>query len=545
MSVGLQAKPSGAVFRRDKPGGSPVIGGSPLSAGSPRTLLSSSDLQSLLLTTLLVALGLGLRSWHYFRNPSVWHDEAALIVNVLGKSFGELLGPLFFAEAAPPLFLWLEKAVGLSLGDGAFALRLVPYLASCLAMILIVPVARRVLPPAGVPWALLLFATSEALLWHACEAKPYAVDVLAAVIVLALFCCTQAWPLGRLLAVYAVLAPLIIFLCYPGGFLYGGVLVAMLPAVLRDRRPSICVSYSLLALAVFASFFLLVYGPIHAQRCEQMVADWIRMFPPWDRPWAVPGWVLLSTADVCRFACKPLGQLLAVLAVIGAIRFWHDGQRRLVVLLLLPIFLALTAACRRDYPYGGARVMAYAVPAIILLMAAGTPSTLAWLKARGRLGWARAALVLLLLSPLAVAMQRVAVPWERADAATAAEYVVSQRRPGDCVISNDWEYLYYFRDLGPGFRMSMCDPRAAGCCLVANDEAGQFRLLEDLFASPGERVWVLAKALTPEKRQDYLNCMSADGWHIVDRREYTRITLVLMERNSPFAALSAPPHSPP
>src|SRR5262245_31673159 len=90
-------------------------------------------------TLCFVLMGLGLRSVHYLREPSVWHDEAALILNVIGKSFGELLGPLFFAEAAPPLFLWVERAVCLVLGDGVGALRLLPFLASCAALVLLVP----------------------------------------------------------------------------------------------------------------------------------------------------------------------------------------------------------------------------------------------------------------------------------------------------------------------------------------------------------------------------------------------------------------------
>ena len=59
----------------------------------------------------LVALGLALRGYHYFREPSMWHDEAAVAVNVLNRGYADLLGPLTFHEAAPPLFLWLEKAV--------------------------------------------------------------------------------------------------------------------------------------------------------------------------------------------------------------------------------------------------------------------------------------------------------------------------------------------------------------------------------------------------------------------------------------------------
>src|SRR5260221_8624366 len=81
---------------------------------------------------LLALLGSLLRFFHCLRDPSVWHDEAALIVNVLSKDFAALLGPLEWNEAAPPLFLWLERAVVLTLGDSTYALRLIPMLASCL-----------------------------------------------------------------------------------------------------------------------------------------------------------------------------------------------------------------------------------------------------------------------------------------------------------------------------------------------------------------------------------------------------------------------------
>src|SRR5260370_41385151 len=134
----------------------------------------------------LVFLGLGLRTYHYLRLPSVWHDEAALLMNVLDKDFGELLGPLRWHEAAPPLFLWVERAVFLTLGDNLLALRLVPFLASCAALLLMVPVARSLLPRPAVPWAVVLFPSSDQLAWHACEAKPYPPDILPAILVLRL-----------------------------------------------------------------------------------------------------------------------------------------------------------------------------------------------------------------------------------------------------------------------------------------------------------------------------------------------------------------------
>src|SRR5207248_1288581 len=145
------------------------------------------------------------------RDPSMWHDEAALVLNAIGKSFGELLGPLFCSEAAPPLFLWVEHAAAVVLGDGTLALRLFPFLAGCGALLLFVPLARRTLDPAAVPWAVILLAFSDRLLWHGCEAKPYAVDVFAAVLVPWLYVVTSDWPAGRRFGLVALVAPAVLW----------------------------------------------------------------------------------------------------------------------------------------------------------------------------------------------------------------------------------------------------------------------------------------------------------------------------------------------
>jgi hypothetical protein len=410
-------------------------------------------------TVVLVILGLTLRTYHYFREPAVWHDEAALIVNVLGKSFQEQLGPLYLAEAAPPMFLWVEKAVVVTLGDNPLTFRLIPFLASCLALLLLVPIARRFLKPEAVPWAVLLFACSEQLLWHCCEAKPYAVDVLAAVVVLAVFAGLRERAIGWMLAAYTLLAPFVILTCYPGCFLYGGILIALLPAVWRERQPRLWLGYGVLAATVILTFAYLALGPVRAQRCGTLERCWTDMFPSWDRPWTVPLWSVVSSVEICRYCFKPLGQPFAFLALVGGILLWRQGQRKFVVLLVTPIALALAASGVHAYPYGGSRVLVYAAPAVCLLSAAGTPPVLFWLRARCR----PVALVLtaFLFLPLGQAGIRLIVPWDRCQSAEATDYVLAQRSPEEPVVGNHWEFLYYFRHLGPQFRMLTEQPASA------------------------------------------------------------------------------------
>ncbi|HVC92267.1 MAG TPA: hypothetical protein VND64_01190 [Pirellulales bacterium] len=458
-------------------------------------------------TGLLVVLGLALRMYHYLRGPSLWHDEAALVINVVQKGFGELLGPLFFSEAAPPLFLWLERAVSLLFGDGVFALRLVPLAASCLSLILMVPLARYCLAPASVGWCILLFACSDRLLWHACEAKQYSVEACLAVALLVLYFRTAAWPLARRLVLFALLAPATLWLAYPGCFLYGALLLAFLSHVRKARRPAAWMAYGLMSAAVFGSFALLVAGPMQAQRDQAIVECWqgMRQFPDWRRPASVPLWTVQSTLDLVGYVCKPIGPFLAPLGVVGIVSLWRRGARDVLLLLSAPIGLGYVASCFHRYPYGGMRVMVYASPAIVLLVAAGVPPALDWLRARRPI--TAVALTALLLVPLARAAYYVAVPWPRANCAAAADYVTRSRLPSDQVVSNHWEYLYYFRKLGPA------------------------HLPMDQYAPPAEgRVWVVVTGATPADRKPCLDLYQAGDWQMREHRDFERTTVLLVEK---------------
>jgi len=471
-------------------------------------------------TLFLVLLGLGLRSYHYLRGPSLWHDEAAVILNVLDKSYSQLLGPLFFSEAAPPLFLWVEKAAGWGLGDNTYVWRLVPFLASCVALCLMAPIAKRVLRPEAVPWALLLFACSDRILWHSCESKPYTVDLLCATVFLGVFCWTRAWTPGRQLSLYIALAPPFIFLSYPACFLYGGLMLALLPAVWREQGRGGKVAYGLLALVVGASFLLLVRGPVHAQRNDQLMWFWERQFPHWERPWTVPGWTVVSTFEMLRYCCKPTGGLLGIVAVAGAVALWRGGHKALVTLLLVPIALAVVGAYLKHYPFGHARVELYAAPAVVLCIAAGIAPVLGWCRAHFRP--AAVVVVVCLVAPLGLTFYRVANPWERPDSAGATAYVLSHRMPGDAVEGNQWEYEYYFRCLGSTYK-----PQASQGSPQASQDSSQV----EAPPSSGERLWVVAGGPTVEARVRLIQSPCFKDWHVLERCDaLERTTIFLLSR---------------
>ena len=78
-------------------------------------------------------------------------------------------------------------------------------------------------------------------------------------------------------------------------------------------------------------------------------------FPPWDRPWMVPWWLVCSTLNVASYCCRPVGEALVPLAALGAASLWRRSERGLFTVLLLPILLAPAHRCF-SVPLCGTRV---------------------------------------------------------------------------------------------------------------------------------------------------------------------------------------------
>lgn len=69
------------------------------------------------LPVIIIFVGSILRLLEYLYNRSVWLDEANLSLNLINKTFIQLLQPLDFGQYAPIGFLWIEKVVFYCLGS--------------------------------------------------------------------------------------------------------------------------------------------------------------------------------------------------------------------------------------------------------------------------------------------------------------------------------------------------------------------------------------------------------------------------------------------
>jgi hypothetical protein len=318
------------------------------------------------LALFFVALGLMGRAVRYALDFPLWGDEASLALNLAGRDYAGLADELDHFQVAPVLFLWAEKAALTHLGDSELALRLLPFLAGVAALLLFWRLAGALLPPTPAALATGFLAVARWPVTMSANLKPYSLDLLVSLALLALAAAWLRDPRRRWLACLALLAPLAVGLSYPSVFVAGGASLALLPALWKRRVGSewaLFATFNVLLLTTFlASLLLLAQPRPGAPDLRAFMADyWRRGFPPpeW---WRAPIW--LASAHSGQMFAYPAGAerggsvVTFALFALGAAWCWRHRPRWLLGLCLAPFALHLLAAALHRYPYGASARLA-------------------------------------------------------------------------------------------------------------------------------------------------------------------------------------------
>ena len=384
------------------------------------------------LVLVLVGLGIICRLAQYLAGISYWHDEAALVLNILDKSARELLGPLDYVQTAPPLFLLAAKSCANSMGVSEYTLRLVPQMSAILALALFALLAWRVLKPQAAVFATALFALSPQFIAHAAEVKQYSSDVLIATVLLALAAGSERprSPTARL-ALLSLVSAAAMWLSEPALFVFGGISLAFLPQIVR-RSITGAIKYIACNLPAVISFALLYWLSMRVQQVSGLYDFWAERgtFADFSRPYLLPIWLGKQVVNLCDYPYEPLGLLILALAVSGIRALWRTSAKLLLAICLAPIALTLLAGILHQYPFGGSRVTLFLAPGIFLLAAAGAAHLAQYANLNLRRWWWIAPAVLA-LSGAGQAAYHLIIPRNRSHIRPAVEYVRSHRLPGE------------------------------------------------------------------------------------------------------------------
>jgi len=398
----------------------------------------------------LLALGFGLkqRQSQFKLNLSFWLDEAMLALNIVKRSFSGLIQPLDYDQGAPLGFLWVIKAMETLLGNREYSLRLFPFLASCLGLILLWMLARQLIQPTGVVFALLIFGSSHYLVSYGVQVKQYTVDVTIALLLQLLAlrllrkeCTTRDYML------LAGLGALAVWMSHAAVFILGGAGLVLIGVAAYKKDWG-----SALKFGLASSFWVLNFAALYFIQYRNLAANayltsfWADYFMPLSI--SAPLWAVdrLSGLFYNPGGMSVLVPALLILLLFGAGAIsLAQRQPGWVWMFVLSLILTLAASSLQKYPFGG-RMGMFAIPGLLICASEGIELPRKLFKSRPILGWAGTLVLFayLTFSPLNFAIEAALSPKMTENIAPTMAYLKTNVHEGDVI--------YLYRMSIPAFR---------------------------------------------------------------------------------------------
>jgi hypothetical protein len=400
----------------------------------------------------MLAIGIILRIRELLANRSLSQDQAQLALNIMDRPFARLFGQLDFNQAAPPGYLAVEKLVVEGFGNSEYSLRLFPFLAGTLALVLMLFLARAVVSPPAVPLALGVFAFSAPLIAYTASDKQYAVDVLMTVVVLLVGFRIGDHPREiSALILFAGGGAAAVWVSHASVFMLAGVSFALFSWSLAKRQWRSAASVAAASIPWLASFAVFASTTLGAVEGIQRSLG--------GSPGALAG---SGTADsealgtgirtslgafryvagiphFLEYGNDDAGQLVALIVAalcifgLASIRASHPER---ALLLIAPLGFMLIAWALDRYPLLG-RTQLFLVPIYVLCLGEGAVRASSKARATGT----RAAAVVVTGTVGAVlaapAVKHVANPAEFNEIKPVLEYIAMEEQASDRV------YVYY------------------------------------------------------------------------------------------------------
>jgi hypothetical protein len=390
----------------------------------------------------------------------LWADEIYIAVNLRGKGWWELTGPLAYSQIAPPGWLFASKLFYRTLGGGEQSLRFAGLLGTAITLVLTAVLAWRAIGWGGAVLAGALVALSPGLLYYAGELKQYSTEAAAAMLLLlamGLFVENdqrsadppRRWRAAAALAVTGVVVAPFSYsaIIVVAGATAGGVLVLLL-----SRRRRTALALGLAAVPALAVGALLVWRRMQFTIPGNQYQIFPKGFPPEDAGLSeLVSWLPRMWSG---FADDPLGWqwsvVLLLLVIAGPVALALRGKAIWAGLLGGLGVAALGAAALRAYPWEG-RIAVYLLPPALVAAAAAVDGavrvaarTVRALRSGDR-GWRPAAAlaaasVAIVMTGVAAApsfaggVDQVRQPRYRDPGRDILNEVANRLRPGDIII---------------------------------------------------------------------------------------------------------------
>jgi hypothetical protein len=330
---------------------------------------------------LALALGVAVRVVALTDKP-FWRDEAWVAVLAQEPVEQALTGP---RRAAPVGFLLAVRASSAWPLPPELSLRLLPLVAGLATVVALPALARRLGAISTVERAVLwLAAGTPALVYYSRELKPYSLDVLVATLAAIHVLDRSGAPdRGSRWTGWAALAVLAIAPWMTFGSVFGVVAALATGLILARRQERPAARRLAWALAVYGVSLAAAWTSVIARQAAspRIAETWAPDLAAY-RP-TTPAAVARAVADYAAHSVGhlyPVATLLAAaLAVLGAATWRRPGRDRVLTLCALTAAGTVAAALAGWYPLAHGRLLLFAAPGLMLLVASGLGVTSRWL----------------------------------------------------------------------------------------------------------------------------------------------------------------------
>lgn len=388
--------------------------------------------------------GVIVRTVQYLSGRSLWTDEIMLSMNILDKSFSELLGTLDHLQVAPIGFLWFQKASVLVLGNSEYSLRLLPFVAGVISIFLFIKAARYIVSPNAVPIALVLFVTSGTLIYYSSEVKQYSLDVMITLLLLtASFHIIDSGQKFWQLLLFGLLGSLLVWFSSPAVIVLGAIGITWTLTSLFEKEwsKSICLIFvfSICIISIAANYILHNNENIITQRqLDYWNNAWMPLLPTsfGDLYW------FWQTAE--KYFRYPAGfssnTHLIILVFLAGLFCIYLANKRFFLISVIVISFLLILSGLHIYPFH-ARTVLFTLPFAYFFVAEGVELI------RHRI-WesfplaAVGLIVVVCAMPVLDSVRLVFSPYSKQEIKPVMKYVSEHKQAGDKI------YVYYRARLG-------------------------------------------------------------------------------------------------
>ncbi len=320
----------------------------------------------------MIISGLLLAICQLFFNRSLWLDEAMLTMNLISKSFTELLSPLDRNQVAPIAFLYIEKLMITLFGDSEFVLRLFPFFCYLLSVPLMYRLTFKITKSENITLLSTVFFTLNYMIFgYSSEVKQYSSDLLFTLLIvyysLLLIENTNIKSLiwysiiGIVAVWFSNISIIILFTC-------GLYTIYYIALKNRNNKIIIPIVFWFLSFAIYYLFF--IKGHPSAEIMKEYWADCFMPLNPFTAEFYK---FIYSTSRVFYFYNMAYGAIWfipLIVSIFYVIMALIKKQYNVLYILCSALTVHLLISAFKLYPFNG-RLVLYLLPFTIIMYSSG------------------------------------------------------------------------------------------------------------------------------------------------------------------------------